>query len=87
MAMMLAVLTGSWGFIARHVLLKLLNARFDVRGTVRLQDRADEVRAALAAHLARGAGRPRLVEADREADAGWSAAMSGVAAVVHTTSP
>ncbi len=38
MAMMLAVLTRFWGLIARHVVLKLPNARFDVRGTVRRQD-------------------------------------------------
>ena len=54
--MTLVLLTGCSGFIAKHVALKLLNAGFDVRGTVRRLDRGEEVRAAVAPHLAPGAG-------------------------------
>ena len=42
------LLTAVSGFIAKHVALKLLNSGYDVRGTLRRLDRADEVRAALA---------------------------------------
>jgi dihydroflavonol-4-reductase len=85
--MPLVLLTGSSGFIAKHVALKLLNAGYDVRGTLRRLDRADEVRAALAPHLTQGAGTLTFVQADLEADAGWAEAMAGVSAVLHTASP
>ncbi len=58
--MELVLLTGASGFIAKHVALKLLNAGYPVRGTLRRLDRADEVRAALAPHLTEG-GRCRGV--------------------------
>lgn len=83
----LVLLTGISGFIAKHVALKLLNAGFAVRGTVRRLDRGNEVRAALARHLGAGAGELTFVQADLESDAGWAEAMAGVAAVVHTASP
>ena len=85
--MALVLLTGCSGFIAKHVALKLLNAGHDVRGTLRRLDRAEEVRAALAPHLAAGAGTISFVQADLEADAGWAAVMAGVGVVVHTASP
>lgn len=81
------LLTGVSGFIAKHVALKLLNAGYDVRGTVRRLDRASEVHAALAPHLDDRAGQLSLVQADLESDAGWAEAMAGVSAVVHTASP
>lgn len=81
------LLTGASGFIAKHVALRLLNAGYDVRGTLRRLDRAEEVRAAVAPHLAEGAGNLSFVQADLESDAGWAEAMEGVAAVVHTASP
>jgi dihydroflavonol-4-reductase len=81
------LLTGTSGFIAKHVALKLLNAGYDVRGTVRRLDRADEVRAALAPHLRPGVGTLTFVQADLESDAGWAEAMAGVTALVHTASP
>jgi dihydroflavonol-4-reductase len=81
------LLTGVSGFIAKHVALKLLNAGYDVRGTLRQLDRANEVHAALAPHLLEQAGQLTLVQADLEADAGWAEAMAGVSAVVHTASP
>lgn len=85
--MALVLLTGSSGFIAKHVALKLLNAGHDVRGTLRRLDRGDEVRAAVAPHLAEGAGSLSFAQTDLEADTGWAEAMSGVDIVVHTASP
>jgi dihydroflavonol-4-reductase len=81
------LLTGVSGFIAKHVALRLLNAGHAVRGTLRRLDRADEVRAALAPHLAATAGELSFVQADLEQDAGWAEAMAGVTAVIHTASP
>ena len=81
------LLTGVSGFIAKHVALKLLNAGYNVRGTLRRLDRADEVRTALAPYLTEHAGQLTFVQADLESDAGWADAMSGVSALVHTASP
>lgn len=81
------LLTGATGFIAKHVALKLLNAGYNVRGTVRRLDRAAEMHAALQPYLTEHAGQLSLVQADLESDAGWAEAMAGVAALVHTASP
>jgi dihydroflavonol-4-reductase len=81
------LLTGVSGFIAKHVALKLLNAGYNVRGTVRRLDRAAEVHDALQPYLTENAGQLSLVQADLEADAGWAEAMAGIAALVHTASP
>lgn len=85
--MPLVLLTGCSGFIAKHIAVKLLNAGFDIRGTVRRLDRGDEVRAAVTPHLNTGAGMLSFVQADLEAAAGWAEAMAGVTAVLHTASP
>ncbi|NHB76173.1 SDR family oxidoreductase [Rhodobacter calidifons] len=81
------LLTGASGFIAKHVALRLLNAGYNVRGTLRRLDRAAEVQAAVQPYLTESAGRLSLVQADLESDAGWAEAMSGAAALVHTASP
>lgn len=83
------VLTGISGFLAKQVALRLLNAGYPVRGTLRRLDRAEEVRAALAPALVDRARLEGLsfVAADLESDAGWDAAMDGAQAVVHTASP
>lgn len=81
------LLTGISGFIAKHVALKFLNAGYNVRGTVRRLDRADEVRAALGPYLTEHAGELTFAQADLESDAGWAEAMTGVSALVHTASP
>ncbi len=83
----LVLLTGVSGFIAKHVALKLLNAGYSVRGTLRNMDRADEVRAALTPYLTEQAGQLTFVQADLESDAGWADAMAGVSALIHTASP
>jgi dihydroflavonol-4-reductase len=85
--MELVLLTGVSGFIAKHVALKLLNAGYNVRGTLRRMDRADEVRSALAPYLTEHAGQISFVQADLESDAGWTEAFQGVSALVHTASP
>ncbi len=85
--MEVVLLTGVTGFIAKHVALRLLNAGYNVRGTLRRLDRAAEVHAALQPYLTENAGQLSLVQADLESDAGWAEAMAGVSALVHTASP
>lgn len=83
----LVLLSGVSGFIAKHIALKLLNAGYNVRGTLRRLDRADEVRTALSPYLTEHAGQISFVQADLEADAGWAEAFQGVTALLHTASP
>ncbi len=83
-----ALVTGASGFIAKHVVLQLLQAGHDVVGTVRTPDRAQEVRDAVAPHLEPDAlGRLRFVTLDLSQDGGWDTAMDGVDVLVHTASP
>lgn len=83
------LVTGASGFIAKHVVLALLNAGHSVRCTVRRLDRGGEVRIAVDPHLKDPSAIRRLefVAADLESDRGWAQAMAGVTAVMHTASP
>ncbi len=83
------VLTGITGFIAKRIAADLLDAGYTVRGTLRSRAREGELRAALGSALADPAALERLsvVEADLTSDAGWTAAMAGADALVHTASP
>ena len=87
--MTLVLLTGISGFIAKHCAVKLLNAGYTLRGSLRRLDRADEVRSALRPALTTPAALERLsfVALDLEADTGWDQAMAGVDALMHTASP
>jgi dihydroflavonol-4-reductase len=83
-------LTGASGFIAKHIVLQLLNAGYQVRGSVRSLDRADEVRAAIEPHLVDPSDlsqRLSFVALDLGSDAGWAEAMQGCEALLHTASP
>lgn len=82
--------SGASGFIASHVVLQLLNAGYHVRGSVRSDRRADDLRKTLDPHLAPGAAiRERLTFArlDLLSDEGWNEAVRGCDAVIHTASP
>jgi dihydroflavonol-4-reductase len=81
--------TGASGFIAKHVLLKLLEAGHSVTGSLRNPDRADEVRAALRPALADRGAMDRLSFAalDLTRDEGWDRAMAGHDSLIHTASP
>ena len=83
------LLTGISGFIAKRIALDLLQAGHRVTGTLRSLTRADEVRAALRANGAEEALLANLsfVAADLTRDDGWTTAMVGVDAVIHTASP
>jgi dihydroflavonol-4-reductase len=83
------LLTGASGFIAKRIVLDLLEAGHTVRGSLRSLKRADEVRDAVRPHLsdARRLDRLSFVELDLTRDAGWAEAMAGVTALIHTASP
>jgi nucleoside-diphosphate-sugar epimerase len=80
------LLTGVSGFVGGHVALALLNAGFEVRGSVRSLDKADKVSATLA-KAGGDVSRLHFVELDLLSDKGWGAAMDGVRYLQHTASP
>jgi dihydroflavonol-4-reductase len=84
------VVTGASGYIAKHIVLELLQAGRAVRGTVRSRHRADEVEQAIRGSGPDGdelAGRLSFAMLDIEQDDGWSEAMAGADALIHTASP
>lgn len=84
--MTLVLVTGASGFLAQHVILKLLAKGYEVRGTLRSLSRADAVRAILAKHDPKAAT-IEFVAADLENDAGWAEAAAGCTYVQHIASP
>ena len=80
------LLTGISGFVGGNVALALLNAGFEVRGSVRSISKADKVRATLARA---GADVTRLdfVELDLLSADGWAEAVDGVRFLQHSASP
>lgn len=89
MADQTVLLTGITGFIAKRIALDLLNSGYTVRGSLRRMGKAEEVRTAVASRLIDHSALNRLsfVELDLTEDDGWTAAMVGVDAVLHTASP
>ena len=84
------LLTGASGYIGKHITLQLLTAGYSVRASVRSAAKADEVRAAMVAHLPTGfdlKDKLSFVELDLESDSGWDAAIKGVDVLVHSASP
>ena len=79
----LIFITGASGFIAKHCIAEALRHGFNVRGTLRHMQRADEVRAAVGEH----GNRLSFVEADLTRDDGWDAATRGCRHVLHVASP
>lgn len=83
------LLTGITGFIAKHCAVKLLNAGFAVKGSLRTTARETEVRLALRPHLTDQSLEQNLsfVALDLTRDDGWADAAKGCTAIVHTASP
>lgn len=82
--------TGASGFIAKHIVLKLLNAGYRVVGSVRSLSRGEEVRDAVAPHLDSAEGldvRLRFVALDLNSDEGWDFSLAGCNILMHTASP
>lgn len=83
------LLTGITGYIAKHIAVDLLDAGYSVRGSMRTTKRVQEVNAAIAKGIKDPSSLTRLsfCELDLTKDTGWSDAMRGVDAVLHTASP
>jgi len=84
------LVTGASGFIAKHIVLQLLNAGYNVVGSIRNLGRSDEVRNAVKPQLKTRDNlekRLRFVALDLNSDMGWDEAMAGIDAVLHTASP
>ena len=80
------LVTGASGFIGLHCVLKLLQQDYRVRGTVRGETRAEEVREAMERSVDVG-DRLEIVEADLTRDEGWADAARGCTYVLHVASP
>lgn len=80
------LITGISGFLGGHVALKLLEAGYTVRGSVRKRDKAGKVRDTLARHGA-DVSRLEFVELDLDKDEGWSEAIADCRYLQHTASP
>ncbi|MBI1340218.1 NAD-dependent epimerase/dehydratase family protein [bacterium] len=80
------LVTGASGFIAQHVIVRLLAKGYDVRGTVRSKAKGEALKTSLAPHAPR-IDEMELAEADLSSDAGWDAAAAGCAFVQHIASP
>lgn len=79
------LITGVSGFIANHRAVDLLDAGYDLRGTVRSLARSDKVREVIGKHA--DASRLDFVEADLESVRGWGDAVAGCTHVLHVASP
>ncbi len=87
MAQQQVLVTGGSGFIAGHIILQLLEQGYAVRTTVRSMQRAPKIRALLVDAGMVGGDALTFVEADLTSDAGWGAAVTGCAFVLHVASP
>ena len=83
----LVAVTGIGGFLGRHVAARLLQAGYEVRGTLRSLKKAKSIEAAIRSAEGAGGGKLSFVVADLLSDEGWDAAFSGVTDVIHAASP
>jgi dihydroflavonol-4-reductase len=80
----LILVTGASGFVGKWCVVKLLEKGYRVRGTIRSDAKAAQVRDTVGKLVgADAASRLELVKADILSDAGWTEAMTGVNAVLH----
>ncbi|MDR3474570.1 MAG: NAD-dependent epimerase/dehydratase family protein [Devosia sp.] len=80
----LVLVTGASGFVGKWVVIELLKAGYRVRGTVRGDAKAEQVRATITRLLgAEAAARLETCQCDLLADKGWTEAMAGCSAVMH----
>ena len=84
------LVTGGSGFIAKHIILQLLNEGFEVRASVRSLDRGAEIMAAMVHHAKDTSNlekRLTFCQLDLLSDDGWAEALENCQALMHTASP
>jgi dihydroflavonol-4-reductase len=81
------LVTGGSGFIAAHCIIKLIEAGYHVKTTVRSLTREGEVREMLRHGGVEAGDKLSFVEADLSDDKGWVEAASGCTYVIHPASP
>jgi dihydroflavonol-4-reductase len=83
----LVLVTGGSGFIGAHCILRLLDAGYRVRTTVRSPAREADVRAQLKVGGAEPGDALAFAAVDLTSDAGWPQAVAGCEYVLHVASP
>lgn len=81
------LVTGGTGFLGAYCILRLLQAGYRVRTTVRDLRRSAEVREMLRNGGASDDAAVEIVQADLTRNEGWSAAVTGCTYVLHVASP
>jgi len=81
------LVTGGDGFLALHIIQKLLQQGYAVRATLRSLAKAAGVRKTLMAAHTPHVDQLTFVQADLSRDTGWAAAMQNVTAVMSVAAP
>lgn len=83
----LVLVTGGSGFIAVHIILKLLKRGYRVRTTLRTLSRQDEVKSMLAKGGAVDFENLEFIQTDLTSDINWIEAAADANYVIHVASP
>ncbi|ABR35737.1 MULTISPECIES: SDR family oxidoreductase [Clostridium] len=83
----LVLVTGGSGFIAVHIILKLLKRGYRVRTTLRTLSRQDEVKSMLAKGGAVDFENLEFIQTDLTSDINWIEAVTDANYVIHVASP
>lgn len=83
----LVLVTGGSGFIAVHIILKLLEKEYRVRTTLRTMSRQDEVKDMLRSGGITHFEGLSFIQADLASDHNWNEAVEGAEYVIHVASP
>ena len=79
------LVTGASGFLALHTVLRLLQLGYHVRGSVRTEAQAKNVRESLSKHV--DTSKLEFICVDLLNDHGWQQAVAGCDLVLHLASP
>ncbi|WP_018683737.1 SDR family oxidoreductase [Actinokineospora enzanensis] len=81
------LVTGGSGFVGAHCLVRLLDAGYQVRASVRSPDRVDDARGMVRVGGTGPDDRLTFAVADLTADDGWAEAVEGCDYVLHVAAP
>jgi nucleoside-diphosphate-sugar epimerase len=83
----LVLVTGGSGFIAIHIILKLLKQDYAVRTTLRTMSRQDEIKSMLRRGGVTDFSNLEFIQTDLTSDDNWPEAATGASYVIHVASP